>query len=328
MNDMRPVPAAMLDGKAIVITGAGRGVGRAHALTLASLGATVVVNDLGTSMDGSGADQSCADEVVAEINEAGGTAVANHDDVSTWAGAERIIATSIQAFGRLDGLVNNAGNLRRGKLVNVTEEDVDSILSVHVKGTFGCTVHALKHWKQRFEATGERGGSVVSTHSEAFLVSLPNFALYNSAKAAIAQMTTTGSREANSFGARLNAYGPRATTRMSHFEKPNHGSAVAAYTDVEAADDPKNPKNSSPLVAWLLSDQSVHVSGQVFISVGGGVGVCSPWATGRIVWPPDGRARFGANEIGAVIDAQLFGSRYPALAMAEPPDMAANARRE
>jgi NAD(P)-dependent dehydrogenase (short-subunit alcohol dehydrogenase family) len=306
----------MLDNKVVLVTGAGRGVGRAHALELAANGARVVVNDIGADMGGGGQDSGLADAVVAEIIAAGGAAVASYDDISTWPGSEAAVQRGIDAFGSLDGVVNNAGNQRRGALADLAEEDFDAIVRVHLKGTFGCTVHALRYWRARFDAGESIRASVVQTFSDSVLVSLPNYAVYEAAKAGIAQLTTTGSREASAYGVRINAYGPRALTRMT----------PGADQIDRSVPHPMDEKNSSPLIIWLLSEQSAHVSGQIFQTMGGGIAVCKPWAPGTMVWPSDGRYRFEPTEVGAVIDSEIFGCRYPNLKLAEPPGFSAELR--
>jgi NAD(P)-dependent dehydrogenase (short-subunit alcohol dehydrogenase family) len=311
----RPKPP-MLQDKVILVTGAGRGVGRAHALELASNGARVVVNDIGADMSGEGVDNSLAELVVKEIEAAGGSAVASHDDISTWTGAQAAVQRGVTAFGRLEGMVNNAGNQRRGPLADLREEDFDAIVRVHLKGTFGCTVHALHHWRDRAAAGEDVRASIVQTFSDAVLVSLPNYAVYEAAKAGIAQLTTTASREAASYGVRVNAYGPRALTRMT----------PGADQIDRSRPHPMDERNSSPLIVWLLSEQSAHVTGQIFQTVGGGIGLCTPWRTGAMVWPEEGNFRFEPDEIGAVLNAQIFHSRYPNLKLPEPPGFSAELR--
>jgi NAD(P)-dependent dehydrogenase (short-subunit alcohol dehydrogenase family) len=301
---------ALLEGKVVLVTGAGRGVGRAHAITLARQGARVVVNDIGAEMAGHGQNRALADGVVEEIRSFGAEATADYSDMSRWDGAERAIQTAIHAFGKLDGLLNNAGNQRRQELADLVEEDFDSLMAVHLKGSFACTVHACRYWRERFLRGDPPRAAVLNTFSEAVLVALPNYVAYGAAKSAILHLTTAGSREAARYGVRINAYGPRALTRMM----PGY------YEGMEEKEKghPKDPFNSSALVAWLLSDQSSHVTGQAFHTVGGGIARCTPWAPQHIVWPK-GRVRFEPEEIGDIVNAEIFGSRVREMILEEPP---------
>ncbi|MDB5970026.1 MAG: short-chain dehydrogenase [Hydrocarboniphaga sp.] len=307
----------LLEGKVILVTGAGRGLGRAHALLFAQQGASLVINDLGTDMSGAGRSSELAESVVGEIRAIGGAAVANTDDISSWKGAEAAVRAGIDQFGKLDGLVNNAGNLRKVELADLTEDDFDAITRVHLKGTFAITHHACHYWRERFLRGDNPKASVINTISDALLVSLPNYTIYGAAKAGIAHLTTCGSREALAYGVRINAYGPRALTRMAGpaFAQAESSSADAMH--------PMDAGNSSPLLAWLLSDQSQHVSGQVFNTVGGGIGLCTPWRAGELHWPPEGHVRFEPEAVGPMINADMFGCRFPDLKLGEPPGMAA-----
>jgi NAD(P)-dependent dehydrogenase (short-subunit alcohol dehydrogenase family) len=302
--------AAPLAGKAVLVTGAGRGIGRAHALALANAGARVVVNDIGAPVGGEGGiDRQVADVVVAEIVSRGGEAIANHHDISTWEGAAGAVEAAVAAFGRLDGLLNNAGNMRFAPLTEIAQEDVDTLFGVHLRGTLGCMVHALRHWQACWEAGDRAGGAIVNTVSETMLVSLPRYAAYGAMKAGIAHLTTTGSLEARAFGVRVNAYAPRAFTRMS-------SKAPAGVDNVPSA---RDAANTSPLVAWLLSDFARHVSGQVFQMAGGGIGVCTPWGTGPISQPDNGTFAFTVEEIDALIADRLLATRFAPRAMAPMP---------
>lgn len=303
----------MLEGKTVLITGAGRGIGRAHALEAARQGAGVVVNDLGSSITGTGSDTSVAETVVATIVAEGGTAIANHDDISNWEGARRAVYAGIDAFGSLDGLVNNAGILRTADLADLVDDDFDALVGVHLKGSFACCVHALSYWRDEHRAGRTLRASVVNTFSEAVLISFARHSAYSAVKAGVIQLTTVGSREAEAYGVRLNAYGPRGLTRMSE----------ASYAGVTAhesnAPHPKNPGNSSPLVVWLLSNQSEHVTGQVFQTVGGGIARCEPWTPGPMQWPPEGEFRFAVDQVGPRLNSAVFGSRIRDAQLADPP---------
>lgn len=303
----------LLQGKVILVTGAGGGVGRAHALLLASLGARLVVNDLGGDVRGEGASPSLADGVVREINALGGHSIANYEDVSDWEGARRAVQAGIDAFGTLDGLVNNAGILRKHELADLTEDDFDSLVGVHMKGAFACSKHACHYWRGRHRMGTKVKAAIVNTISDALLVSLPSYTVYGAAKAAIAHLTTCGSREALEYGVRINAYGPRALTRMTSSGNSDSG------TESSANENMRSPGNSSPLVAWLLSDESDHVSGQVFQTIGGGIAPCTPWRAGTVIWPPDGALRFSPEAIGPMLNAHVFGSRFPDLMPLVPP---------
>jgi NAD(P)-dependent dehydrogenase (short-subunit alcohol dehydrogenase family) len=303
--------ADVLRGRSILVTGAGRGIGRAHAHQLAALGANVVVNDIGADVQGNGTDRGPADDVTDEVRAAGGVALADHHDIATWNGAAAAVNAGVEAFGRLDGLVNNAGSLRSGDLADLQEQDLDALVRVHLKGSFACTIHALRHWKARWDAGDDPRASVVNTFSDAVMISFPRHAAYSAVKAGVVQLTTIGSREAAAFGVRLNAYGPRGLTRQSQ----------ATYVNVDIIEDlphPKSPGNSSPLVAWLLSEESSHVTGQVFQTLGGGIAHCTSWTAGDLVFPPDGRHRFEPHEVGAVLAQHAFGSQPREAGLVDP----------
>ena len=253
----------MLDGKVAIVTGAGRGLGRAEALQLAKLGARVVVNDLGVELDGSGGSESPAQQVVDEIKAAGGEAIAHYGDVASWDDAQRAITTAIETFGDLHILVNNAGFLRDRMVFNMSEEDWDSVVRVHLKGHFCMTRWATVHWREKSkEAQAPVYGRIVNTASEAFLFGSPGQPNYAAAKAGIAALTLSTAQSCARYGVTANAICPRARTRMTEgvgggmFEKPADGFDAFA------------PENVVPLVGFLASPAAARVSGQVFIIYG------------------------------------------------------------
>jgi len=254
----------VLDGKVAVVTGAGRGIGRGEARLLAAEGAQVVVNDLGTARDGAGADASTAEAVAEEIIAAGGEAVANHDDVATWKGAEHLVAQAVDVFGHLDVLVNNAGFLRDKMSFNMGEADFEAVVAVHLKGHFAPSHFAAVHWRDRSKAGEVLSARIVNTTSEAGLWGTPGQANYAAAKGGIYSMTLTLARELARFGVTVNAVAPRARTRMTE-------EVMAGLPMGETGLDDLDPDNVAPAVAWLASDAAGAISGQVFIVTGGRV---------------------------------------------------------
>ncbi len=252
-----------LDAKVAIVTGAGRGIGRGEAIALAAEGASVVVNDLGASADGTSVGSSPADAVVEEIVAAGGRAVADANDVASWTGAEALVQGALEHFGRLDVLVNNAGFLRDQMSFNMDEAAWDDVVRVHLKGHFAPSRFAAAHWRARAKAGEEGGGAIVNTTSEAGLYGGTGQANYVAAKAGIAGMTVGLARELGRYGVRVNAVAPRARTRMT---EALLGEMAAGQ---EGAFDEWDPDNVGPVVAWLASDAAADVSGQVFVVVGG-----------------------------------------------------------
>jgi NAD(P)-dependent dehydrogenase (short-subunit alcohol dehydrogenase family) len=262
-----------LDGRVAVISGAARGLGREHALLLAAEGAKVVVNDLGG-----------ADEVVAEIEGAGGVAMANDDDVSEWEGAERLVRAAVEAFGDLHVLVNNAGVLRDRAIVNMTEEEWDSVLRIDLKGHFAPLRHAASYWRDRAKAGHAISASVVNTSSTSGLVGNPGQANYGAAKAGIAAVTAIAAGELSRYGVRVNAIAPAARTRLTE-ATPGLGDMVAAPADPSHFDE-WDPANSAPLVAWL-SGADCPVTGRVFYCFGGTIAPMTGWTRGPCISRPD-----------------------------------------
>lgn len=300
----------ILDGKVVLVTGSGRGVGRGHALLLAQEGAAVVVNDIGVDVRGEGTGEEPTRVVVDRITAAGGNAVANNDDISTWEGARRAVQHGIDHFGRLDGVVNNAGITRPGDIADLSEDDFDALTRVHLKGSFATSAHACRYWRDRHSAGEQLRAAIVNTTSDSAFFATPSDSAYAAMKAAVAQLTLCGSREAAQYGVRMNAVGPRAYTRMARALIPGYDMREADEYDHES---PHDPSNSSPLVAWLLSDAAAHVTGQVFRTLGGGLARVRPWQMDPIIYPPDGRNHFSVNEIGHTLNTQVFGCAFPDL---------------
>jgi NAD(P)-dependent dehydrogenase (short-subunit alcohol dehydrogenase family) len=263
-----------LDGRTAIITGAGRGIGREHALLFAAEGANVVVNDLGGAVDGSGDDRSPAQQVVDEIVAASGRAVANADDVCDWEGGQRLIATAVEAFGDLHVLVNNAGILRDRVLVNMSEADWDSVVQVHLKGHFVPTRHAAAYWRQQTKDGKEVRASVINTSSTSGLLGNPGQANYGAAKAGIAAFTVIAAEELIRYGIRVNAIAPAARTRMTE-QTPGLSDIVRAPRDA-AEFDSWDPANVSPLAAYLATE-TCPATGRVFFVQGGQVRLFQPW---------------------------------------------------
>jgi NAD(P)-dependent dehydrogenase (short-subunit alcohol dehydrogenase family) len=274
-----------LDGRIAIITGAGRGIGREHALLFAREGAKVVVNDLGGANDGTGADLTPAEEVVAEIRDLGGEAVANGDNVASWEGAQRLINTAVQAFGDLDILVNNAGILRDRVLVNMTEEEWDAVITVHLKGHFAPTRWAAAYWREQHKAGVRKPRNLVHTSSTSGLFANPGQANYGAAKSGIATFSQIVAKELERYGVRSNCIAPAARTRLT-LATPGLGDMLAAPQESEAFDR-WDPANVSPLVAYLATAECPF-TGETFFVQGGTVTRFQSWAFGDKV-EQDGR---------------------------------------
>ena len=271
-----------LDGRVAVITGAGNGIGREHALLFASEGAKVVVNDLGGNPDGTGADASPATTVAREISDGGGEAIANHDDVSSWQGARNLIAQTIEAFGQLDVLVNNAGILRDAFIGSMTEEQWDLVLAVHLKGHFATLRHAVDHWKARSKAGDDVQAAVINTASASgTFMPNPGQANYGSAKAAIAALTLVAAAELGRYGVRVNAIAPVARTRLTVDVPGPIGEMMKAPEDPDQFDR-FHPRHVSPLVAFLAREDC-SLTGQVFAVQGGAINPMTGWTVAEAI---------------------------------------------
>lgn len=264
-----------LEGRVAVITGAGRGIGREHALLFASEGASVVVNDLGGSNSGDGADAGPAHEVVAEIRAAGGNAVGNTENIATWNGAQSLVQQAIDEFGRLDVVVNNAGILRDCFIPTMAESDWDAVIAVHLKGHFSVLRHAAEYWKARSKAGDQPMASVINTASGSG-TTIPNAgqANYGSAKAAIAALTLVAADELERYGVRVNAIAPIARTRLT-LATPGMGALMAEPED-EGEVDLFSPANISPLVAYLATEKC-PITGRVYAVQGGAISQLAGW---------------------------------------------------
>jgi len=272
-----------LDGRVAIITGAGRGLGREHALLFAAEGAKVVVNDLGGDMRGEGGDPSPAQQTVDDIRAMGGEAVVNGDNVADWAGAERLVRQAVDTFGDLHVLVNNAGILRDRVIVNMTEDEWDAVVTVHLKGHFAPTRHAAVYWREQAKAGAEVRASIIHTTSTSGLFANPGQANYDAAKSGIATLSQVCAKELRRYGVRSNAIAPGARTRLTE-ATPGLGDAIKPPTE---GFDTWNPANVSPFVAYLATEDC-PITGECFMVQGGTVQRTPSWARGEEI-AKDGR---------------------------------------
>jgi len=271
--------ARLCEGKIAIVTGAGRGIGREHALSLASQGAKVVVNDLGGNIDGSGGDLSPAEQVVQEIKGMGGEAVANGDSVSDWAGAERLINTAIETFGDLNIVVNNAGILRDRMLFSMSEAEWDAVINVHLKGTFAPSRFACVYWREQSKAGKPVSGRIINTTSVSGIYGNPGQTNYCAAKAGIASFTNIAALEMARYGVTVNAVAPVALTRMTE------GLGPAPESDEDR--EKRSPRWIAPIVTWLASDEAADVTGRIFEASGDVLAVSEGWVRGPKHAPVD-----------------------------------------
>jgi NAD(P)-dependent dehydrogenase (short-subunit alcohol dehydrogenase family) len=291
-----------LNGAVVIVTGAGRGIGRAHARTLAAHGARVVVNDV-----------AGAHECVERLRAKGLTAWADTSDIGTWDGARSLISGAVSRFGRLDGLVNNAGVLRRADVADLTEEALDLELGVNLKGTFACTRFASEYWRQENRAGRRPRASVVNTASDTIFTGSPGGTGYAATKAAIVALTQSASLEGAQYGVRHNAIAPSGRTPMAA------SSGLLAFGAAPVPDDPAdqdpaapdNPLHNSPLLVWLLSPESGHVNGQVFRLRFGAFSRMNPTTNGEWLSPPGQAAAWAPEQIGEALNSQVFRSQFP-----------------
>jgi len=295
--------SGICEGRVAIVTGAGRGIGRGHALELARQGAKVVVNDLGAEVDGTGKETSVAQSVVDEIKAAGGEAVANTDSVSDFEASKNMIQQAIDTFGKLDVLVCNAGILRDRMLFNMDEAEWDAVIAVHLKGTFNPCRHAAAYWRERAKAGEELDTRIITTTSSSGIYGNPGQSNYGAAKAAIAAFTIIVSRELEKYGVTANSVSPGALTRMTTGLRPG------SQTELPADEwSPRDPENIAPIVAWLASPESKGVTGRVFESSGGRIGIAEGWSRGP---HRDKDGRWDPAELGQVVKELLTEANDP-----------------
>jgi NAD(P)-dependent dehydrogenase (short-subunit alcohol dehydrogenase family) len=292
------------EGRVAIVTGAGRGIGRAHALEFARQGADVVVNDIGVALDGQGSSSSPAEEVAEEIRALGGKAVVDGHDVADWEGSRQIVQCALDAFGRLDVVVNNAGFVRDRMFVNASEDEWDAVVRVHLKGHFCVARWAAAHWRDRAKAGDRNDARIINTSSGAGLLGSVGQAAYSAAKGGILSLTLVQAAELGRYGVTANAIAPSARTRMTEevfaetMKAPENGGF-----------DAMSPDNVSPFVVWLGSTDSAGVTGRVFEVEGGKIGVADGWQHGPTV---DKGARWDPAEIGQAVRSLLASAPEPA----------------
>lgn len=290
------------DGRVVIITGAARGIGREHALAFAREGARVVVNDIGVELDGSGGGSGPAGEVVAQIRDEGGEAIVNGADVADWGQTAECLRQTLETFGRLDVVVNNAGFVRDRMFVSCSEEEWDAVVRVHLKGHFCLARHAAEHWRNESKAGRAADARIINTSSGAGLQGSVGQSSYSAAKAGITTLTLIQAAELGRYGITSNAIAPSARTRMTE------GVFADMMAKPEDGFDAMDPANVSPLVVWLGSAESKQVTGQVFEIAGGELSVADGWRTGTKI---DKGTRFRPDEIGPAV-ADLLAKATPA----------------
>ncbi len=281
------------EGRVAIVTGAGRGIGREHSLMLAEQGAKVVVNDLGGSMDGEGNDAGPAQQVVDEIVAAGGEAVANTDDISSWDGAKSLIDQAISHFGRLDVLINNAGILRDRMLTNMTEAEWDAVIQVHLKGTFAPSRHAAAYWREQAKAGEQVDGRIINTSSPSGIYGNVGQTNYGAAKAGIASFTVIAAKELGRYGVTVNAIAPAALTRMT--EGLGMGQLEGEMRER------MSPRYIAPIVVYLASAQSSNITGRVFDVSGRALSVSEGWHRGPTIEMPEDDPAAIADEVQRIV---------------------------
>jgi NAD(P)-dependent dehydrogenase (short-subunit alcohol dehydrogenase family) len=289
-----------LEGRVVIVTGAGRGLGREHSMLFAAEGAKVVVNDLGVANDGSGEDRSPAEETAAEIRAGGGQAIANHDDVADWAGSKRLVDAAIETFGDLHVLVNNAGILRDRLLINTSEQEWDDVIRVHLRGHFLPTKWAGLYWRDQSKAGKPLKASVINTTSTSGLLSNVGQANYGAAKSGIATMTEIAQKELDRYGVRVNAIAPAARTRLTMSipgaeDRQEERMRKAAELGFDAMD----PGNVSPFVAYLATE-NCPIAGKTFFVYGGKVHLFQPWTMVDVI--DNGLKKWTVEELAAAAD--------------------------
>jgi NAD(P)-dependent dehydrogenase (short-subunit alcohol dehydrogenase family) len=295
--------AGICAGRVVIVSGAGRGIGAAHALEFAREGARVVVNDIGGALDGSGTDVTPAQEIVDRIRAAGGEAVASYDDVTDWDAAAQLVRTAIDTFGGLDTVVNNAGAVRDRMFVNMSADEWDAAIRINLRGHFCPARHAAAYWRDEAKAGHRVDARIVNTSSGAGLMGSVGQANYGAAKAAIAALTLMQAAELARYGVTANAIAPSARTRMTE--------AVFAemMAQVDSGFDAMAPENIAPLVVWLGSNESADVSGRVFEVEGGKISVADGWQHGTAI---DRGRRWEPAEVGPAVRDLLAKAPPPA----------------
>ena len=274
----------LCEDRVVIVTGAGRGIGREYAIQLAAQGARVVVNDLNVSRSGEMQSESAAEAVVREIVAAGGQALANHENVADFSGAERLIQAAVGRFGGLHALVNNAGILRDRTLCNMSEDEWDGVINVHLKGTFAPSRHAAAYWRDLYKRTGEPvNARIINTSSSSGLYGNIGQINYGAAKAGIAAMTIIAARELKRYGVTVNAINPHAQTRMTEGIRERSAEEIAS----------RHPRWIAPGVVWLASAESNEVTGRIFELGGGHLAAMEGWRRGPAAQPIDDVAHIG-----------------------------------